>query len=966
MTVTTPDMHEPVADLEALLEDAGDAVARDLGDELAGNPARFLAAAEAIRDLAARSTAGAIHVAERLVDVADAAAGARIGDEETSARCRAAARRAAARAHAWAGSFDEAIVVADDAATIADRAGLVDESARSRLSMMHPMTERGRLDDAIEVGRRARAIAEDGGRPDLAARADINVGIALRRRDRAAEAVACFDRARPLVLDEPAILASLDNSRGEALVELQRYDDARAAYESALAGFESCGANLQAAISEGNLAELAYRHGRLSTALRRFELARRRLTDDAHGVHRARLLAEEAEARGLVGEHELAIDAFAEAIPLLDRFGLVLEAARARAGLGVALARENRVSDAATALAAAARGFEDLGHLTARGRCDLVRAGLDLKAGHLAAARRLARVAAATLDERPADAAACRLLLAEVAAAEGDHALASAEIEAGLALARRLDLAPLTADLLHAMGRVRRASGDVAGARAALDGAVAQLERVRGALQATRFRAAFVSDRDAVYRDRLAVTLEACRDGVADVADAFAAAEAHRQRALLDEIAAAEGSIPSAVPSRVVIDDLASELDAARGELNLLYSRLGDAVLETAAPGSPSDDADRIRSSITAAERRAGVLTARLAATGAAAGHAAPVRLDAVRSGLGAGDRAIVFAVDGARLVRVDLDRGGARLESQGPAVDAVAAAVRRFRLQIDRGLRHGHSGAADPRLVSRLAGAIDAGRALHDLLLDGVDLTGVRRLLIVPVGPIEQVPPAALHDGRDFLAARMETATAPSASVAHRLGVRPANVARQHLVVGVSDAAAPGVADEARDVAAALERGGRTVTRLSEDAATTAAVAEAMQHASAIHLACHGRFDPRNPAASGLRLADRWLSLGEIAGMRLAADLVTLSGCETGVTGPNGPGEAIGLARAVLAAGARRVVASLWPVDDAITRDVMIELHAGGGDDAGLPGDAVRARHPHPAHWAAFVTMGGFRHATD
>ena len=171
-------------------------------------------------------------------------------DDGVADASAAAAWRALARAMAWAGRFDEAIEAAEHAVTIADGAACPEESCRGRLVLMHPLTELGRLGEAVAAGRRAQSVAEAAGRHDLAARADINLGIALRRRDEPLEAVACFRRARPHLTAEPAILASLENSLGEALVELQRFDEAEQAFEAARGGFESVGATLQAAIAD--------------------------------------------------------------------------------------------------------------------------------------------------------------------------------------------------------------------------------------------------------------------------------------------------------------------------------------------------------------------------------------------------------------------------------------------------------------------------------------------------------------------------------------------------------------------------------------------------------------------------------------------------------------------------------------------------------------------------------------------
>ncbi|MEN0060856.1 MAG: CHAT domain-containing tetratricopeptide repeat protein [Myxococcota bacterium] len=95
-----------------------------------------------------------------------------------------------------------------------------------------------------------------------------------------------------------------------------------------------------------------------------------------------------------------------------------------------------------------------------------------------------------------------------------------------------------------------------------------------------------------------------------------------------------------------------------------------------------------------------------------------------------------------------------------------------------------------------------------------------------------------------------------------------------------------------------------------------------------------------------------------------LNADLVALSACETGL-GQSSHEGTIGLLRAFVASGARSVLVSLWPVDDATTTDLMVAFYKGylaHGDKAVALRDAasqVRERHPEPRLWAPFVLVG-------
>jgi CHAT domain-containing protein len=112
----------------------------------------------------------------------------------------------------------------------------------------------------------------------------------------------------------------------------------------------------------------------------------------------------------------------------------------------------------------------------------------------------------------------------------------------------------------------------------------------------------------------------------------------------------------------------------------------------------------------------------------------------------------------------------------------------------------------------------------------------------------------------------------------------------------------------------------------------------------------------------------DGFVRLHDIYGLNLPVDLVVLSACNTGL-GRHVAGEGlIGLVRGFMYAGARRVVASLWAVDDEATRELMTRFYRGMFQDGLKPAAALRAaqlallasaKWNAPYYWAAFVLEG-------
>lgn len=146
------------------------------------------------------------------------------------------------------------------------------------------------------------------------------------------------------------------------------------------------------------------------------------------------------------------------------------------------------------------------------------------------------------------------------------------------------------------------------------------------------------------------------------------------------------------------------------------------------------------------------------------------------------------------------------------------------------------------------------------------------------------------------------------------------------------------------------------------------------------VHLATHGLLNSDYPELSGivLSLVDHrgeaqagFLDLSEIYNLKLSADLVVLSACQTAL-GREIKGEGlIGLTRGFMHAGAPRVVASLWQVDDAATANLMREFYKAMLVEGMRPAEALRAAQMRtwtndpdlsPYFWAAFTLQGEWR----
>ncbi len=174
-----------------------------------------------------------------------------------------------------------------------------------------------------------------------------------------------------------------------------------------------------------------------------------------------------------------------------------------------------------------------------------------------------------------------------------------------------------------------------------------------------------------------------------------------------------------------------------------------------------------------------------------------------------------------------------------------------------------------------------------------------------------------------------------------------------------------------------------RSLQALDFRASRETALSPELSRYRIVHFATHGIVDAQTPALSGLMLSrvsergapvEGFLGLEDIYNLRLGADLVVLSGCETAL-GKEVRGEGlVGLTQGFLYAGARLIVASLWRVEDQATAELMSRFYRGLLREGQPPATALREaqlairsdkRWRSPYYWSGFVLQGDWTPAS-
>ena len=467
-----------------------------------------------------------------------------------------------------------------------------------------------------------------------------------------------------------------------------------------------------------------------------------------------------------------------------------------------------------------------------------------------------------------------------------------------------------------------------------LQQAVDAIERVRATIAFESGKIGFAASKQTVYAALVSALAES-----GDWRGAFQAAERAKARALVDLLAQVHELVPPPEASDKVRQLLAI---ANENESQIGFSLSTETAQARSRVLTAREELPRV------APEAASLISVQTASLPDIAAKLAPD--ERLINYFQAGDDLWAFVLNGTEVK-------GFKLPASG--LDAL---IREFR-------------AAIQNPVGTFA-AQEGGRALYERLIRPLagELPGPK-LTISAHGALHYLPFAALLDGdyehgEHYLIDVYSLRVIPSASALVYLKTGTPAKAGKLLALGNPDLGdarfdLPNAEREAVKVAQLFPASRALVRRQ----ASKTAVKELGSSFAILHFASHATFDSDSPLSSGLYLAkgdeaDGRLTVSDLYAMRLDAQLVTLSACETGMGKVLSGDDVIGLTRGFLYAGAHSIVASLWPVDDAATAELMISFYQHLASDG--PREALRLaqiqtrkNHPAPRLWAAFEITG-------
>lgn len=913
-------------------------------------PSVVEALAETVREKVRIDLGEALRSAEAALEIAK-----NIGEQGALAR----ALRAKANALHFLGQNRAAAQLHERAVALFDAGGDAKETGRTLSASIQPLILLGEYGRAEAAGRRAQTIFHRCRDRLRLARLQINVGNIFYRQDRFSEALARYELAYKQLLPfkETEGIASALHNIAVCLISLNDFRRATAAYERARAFCEQHHMPLAVVQADYNVAFLHYLRGEYSLALAMLQDTQRhadRIPDDYHA---ALCRLDRAEIYLELNLTEEATLSAREAFVRFRKLEMGYEAARALTSFAVAASRQGQSGQALRLLRQARQMFVQEHNAVWPSVIDLYCAVILFTKRRYRRSRELCLKAlksfeASQLHQRSA---LCRLLLARLGLASGKMAAAGRECRRALSDIKPAEAPALAHQVYFAMGQIHEALHESAPAYKAYQRARERIEALRGNLHRDELKIAFAENRLEVYERLAAICLARPRRGAKD--ETFRYIEEAKSRNLREAVHRFGDRAPGPKVRRSNALRRAGNL---REELNWCYHRIE---IEQLSGGVRARARCGRLQQMARARERDLVKTIREMPEedASAAGFYQPVNisLEGVRQALPQNAALLEFFRAGQQFMAAVVKPDACEIVPLAP-VAQTEASVSLLRFQLSRfrlDVRH-RDLARGPflRVVQNHL------RELYQRLVRPLrPLLESRRLVIVPHGALHYIPFHALFDGGQYLADTHTISYAPSASVFTLCSRRALRGAGRPLVLGVPDPRAPQILREVMAVSAILPRAELLVGKQ----ATEEALRQKGSSSPCIHIATHAYFRQDSPLFSGIRLGTSYLTLFDLHHMTLPAQLITLSGCATGMSVVAGGDELLGLARGFLSAGARLLLLTLWDVNDATTTLFMKSFYRrirDGQDPALAVRHAMlelRGEYAHPYYWAPFLLIG-------
>ena len=850
-----------------------------------------------------------------------------------------------------------------EALAIYERLGRELDVGRTLSGSLGTLIYLGRYDEAFAGAERARTIFLKHGDHLRLARLDTNMGNILHRQDRFEEALERYQRAGATfaqIGDEPQNVAITLQNMATCQISLNEFHEALETYHKVRAYSVTHHMPLLVAHADYNIAYLYYLRGEYTRAIELYRATREHCHTLGDAYHQGLCDLDQSEMYLELNLSEEGAHLARRAFDTFQQLGVGYETAKAVTNLAIASSHHGDTEFALDLFRKARDLFTREQNQAWIATIDLYQALVFYQEGRLPEARTLCESALQFFSRSPlgGKAALCQLLLARIHLSCGHGEEAKRVCRAALQKLEQAETPALSCQAYFVLGLIEEALGAPEAAYEAYLKAHERLENLRSHLKAEEMKIAFLKDKLAVYESLVRMCLGRGLSAASQEA-AFAYIEQAKSRSLADLIAFRPHRLPA---SRKTHRALVELVESLRGELNW-YSRTIQ-LLEGQSADPRGPRLEKLRRAARDCEQRLVEALANLRVEDQEFANleaAGSIGLETIRSALPEDAMLVEYYRLGDAFYVCLLSRRALKIVEVGP-VSELRRVLQLLRFQLSK-FRLG------PEYVRTFQQQLQeaAGEHLREfyrqLIAPIEPHLEAAHLIIAPHGFLHYLPFHALFDGERYLGDRFSISYTPSASVYYLCSTKNAAPPSGALVLGVPDPSAPYIMDEVKAVSSVLSN----AEVFTGAEATLEVLREKAGHCRLVHIATHGWFRQDNPMFSSISLGDSRLSLFDLYQLDLPSELVTLSGCGTGLNVVVGGDELLGLVRGLLYAGAQGVLVTLWDVNDQSTAEFMklfyehLKTNPNKAQAVQHATAEIRKKYAHPFYWAPFVLVGKY-----
>ncbi|NIP44759.1 MAG: CHAT domain-containing protein [candidate division Zixibacteria bacterium] len=809
-------------------------------------------------------------------------------------------------------------------------------AARTRQGLMDVEMYLGKYAEALKTGRKALAYFKRKNNLNLAARVMTNIGNIYHRLDKNHMAIRYYDRAREIFSKEGGIpLAIVDYNRANIFANMGEIEKAEKLYHETSKIYREAGIAINAVKTDYSLAYLYFLTDRYTLALKAFEKVHQDFMNLGDEKSAAAALLDMAEINIYLHQYSSSIALSEKVIPLYRKFKQPYEEGKAHYFAAQSLSNLGDHKDARKYLNNADRLFRSEDNRLWQGMVYYLRSRIDLDKKRIMSAIRSARRAkeffAGSGDERRGIDSELALLEAELKADNGG-------LKRAKKIKDRAHLGYQRYSFLRIMGEYHLQSKDYERASQQFQAAIEIVENMLLSLYPDEIRFFFALGKQEAYLRLVESLLKMGR-----VEESFF----ENSRAL--------SIINQKIPAVRIDKKKISERDLkTRDQLRARLKELGRMPKSGERQIDSTPVMKRAEQELWHTERK---IRSIIYPSEISDNHAALTQ-KYCHDYLADDELLVNYVAIGENLGTFRVQKNKVEYIPLGTSRTQMTSMISEFQFLMEKSVYSASESRSLMQIIENYQ------KKIYEILIKPIDPgMNARKLIFMIDGFFAQIPYWALMDSEDIPLFQKFNL---------RLLSNPADLKDRNSVLryknGLSDAifipdnsGLPMINAEGKKIktyfqdAEFFEGGEAACSKLLEVLGRTEGF---------VHIATHASRSSENPLFSRIIMSDGPLFPFDLFGARISSTLVTLSGCQTAAPGVF-YGNSFSLAKAFYQAGARHVLASLWPISDKISMVFMDEFYGGLRKSEDIfrayrqAMEKTRKLNLNPAFWSSFVLLG-------